>query len=281
MYPAGEVDITARHVRVGDCSIRVIESGPSGGRPILLVHGWGGCVYTYAEMIPALAGAGYRVAAFDLPGHGLSDKPSDEGRYTTRALSDVLLGVASAIGMDRFTFVGHSMGGSLGLHLAAEGDTHITRLVLVNSIGIGRVPLRALVKLLSPRILDRITPALLTRTVIHAILRAAFGTFARPTDRDIDEYWAPSQYDGLAWACRACIHKTTWRQLSATQLRSLRLPTLVITGRRDLLVRRGSPRARLIPGARLVTVPDGGHLVLQECAEKTNAQILAFLRETR
>jgi pimeloyl-ACP methyl ester carboxylesterase len=65
--------------------------------------------------------------------------------------------------------------------------------------------------------------------------------------------------------------------MQATKLRSLRLPVLVITGGRDLIVRGVASRAKLIPTARIVAIPEGGHLVLQECASKVNEEVLTFL----
>jgi pimeloyl-ACP methyl ester carboxylesterase len=173
------------------------------------------------------------------------------------------------------------MGGSLALDLATRGERRVERLVLVNSVGLGSAPILFPAKLITPRLIDRITPALLTRMTISMVLRMAFGTPGRPTDRDIDEYWAPTQFDELARACRACLHGVTWGRTAATKLRSLRLPVLVINGGRDLLVRGASNRARLIPGAVIVTIPTGGHLVLQECATQTNAELVSFLRGRR
>jgi pimeloyl-ACP methyl ester carboxylesterase len=262
-------------------TLRVIESGPAREDVVLLAHGWGGCVYTFAELIPALTTAGYRVISFDLPGHGLSDKPLDETRYNTRIFSDALLAVADAMGARRFAFIGHSMGGALGLDLATRGERRITSLVLINSVGIARVPMVALSRLASPRIVNRWLPSLLVRGTISAILHAAFGTRPRPTERDIDEYWAPTQFDEFAWACRACLHHMNWRPTAATKLRSLRLPVLVISGGRDRVVVNTTKRAGLIPTARIVKIREGGHLVLQECAMRTNDEILRFLRGVR
>ena len=169
------------------------------------------------------------------------------------------------------------MGGALGLDLATRGERRLDRLVLINAVGLGSVRLHALVKLSTPRIVNRIVPKLLTRATVTLILRLAFGTRDRPRKRDIDEYWAPTQFDEFAWACRACIHRLTWRPVSATKLRSLRIPVLVISGARDVLVRRTADRAKLIPGARIVSMREGGHIVLQDCAPATNAEILRFL----
>ena len=279
MYPAGEPKISVEYVTVDDgLRLRVIESGPARDDAVLLVHGWGASVYSYSEMIPALAAAGHRAIAIDLPGYGLSDKPTDDAKYSTRALSDAVMSVANAMGVKRFTFVGHSMGGALGLDLATRGERRLDRLVLINSVGLGRVLFHPLLKLSSPRIVNRIAPKLLTRATVTLILRLAFSTRERPRKRDIDEYWAPTQFDEFAWACRACVHRVSWRRVSATKLRSLRIPVLVITGGRDRLVRGAAERAKLIPGARVVSFREGGHIVLQDCAPATNHEILRFLQ---
>jgi pimeloyl-ACP methyl ester carboxylesterase len=280
MYPAGIPEISVRYVRLDDgLTLRVIQSGPTteDAPVVMLVHGWSASVYTFAEMIPALAGAGCRVIAFDLPGHGLSDKPADESRYTTRALSERVLSVADALTVRQFALVGHSLGGSLGLHLATRGEERLERLVLINSVGLGGAPLVFPIKLFSPPIVNWIVPTLLTRRTVELVLRIAFGTSERPTERDIDEYWAPTQFEGFARASRATLHRVTWGRTPANELRSLRLPVLVITGGRDLLVRGTTERARLIPTVRVVEIPEGGHLVLQECASQTNPEIVRFL----
>ncbi|HEY8175333.1 MAG TPA: alpha/beta hydrolase [Gemmatimonadaceae bacterium] len=261
-------------------TLRVIQSGPAAddAPAVVLVHGWSASVYTFAEMIPALAEAGYRVIAFDLPGHGLSDKPGEESKYTTRALSDTVLSVASAMSVRRFAFVGHSLGGSLGLDLATRGESRLQRMVLINSVGLGSAPLVLPIRLFSPSIVNRIVPVLLTRRMVELVLRIAFGTSERPTERDIDEYWAPTQFDEFVSACRACLHRVAWGRIPANKLRSVSVPVLVITGGRDLLVRGAVDRAMLVPNVRIVTIREGGHLVLQECASQTNEELLRFLK---
>jgi pimeloyl-ACP methyl ester carboxylesterase len=278
MYPAGEPGISVRYVRLDNgLSIRVVESGPADGPPVLLVHGWGGCVYSFDATIPALASAGFRAAAIDLPGHGLSDKPTDESHYTTAAMAAVISEVADALGFARFTYIGHSMGGALGLRLAQTGSSRIERLVIVSAASLGSAPIIGLVKLLSPRIVNRVTPRLLTRRTITMVLRVAFSTAGRPDERDIDQYWATTQFDEGAWACRALLHRFTFERVPIETLAALRLPVLVVLGGRDRLVLGGSSRARSIPGARVLVVPEGGHLVMQECAGEVNRELVAFL----
>lgn len=282
MYPAGVPDTSIHTVTLKNgVSVRVVESGPMKEDAVLLVHGWGGNVYSFAETIPALAAAGHRAIAFDLPGHGLSDKPTDESVYSTKSMSGAVMEVANAMGVRRFSFVGHSMGGSFGLDLATRGERRLERLVLINATGLGSVPIIRPLRVFSPLLVNRLTPQMLTRPLITLVLRVAFGTPERPTPRDVDEYWAPTQFDEFAWACRACIHRATWRRTAATKLSSLRLPVLVITGGHDRVVRGTAARARLIPAARVVPIREGGHLVMQECAARVNSEILHFLAGTR
>lgn len=268
-------------MRVDGVSLRVLESGPADAHPLILVHGWGSNVYSFAETIPALARAGHRVIAFDLPGHGLSEKPKDDTLYTVESLAACLLGVADLVGAPRFTFIGHSMGALLGLHLALRGgDQRVARLVLIGPAGLGRIPTIPLLKLISPRFATRIAPAVLTRRMIEMVLHLAYGTNGRPTERDIDQYWAPTQFDEFSWACRSIVHHTDWSRISLDRLRSLEIPVQVIEGAKDRVVRGSVAFARKHPGIRTLRVPAGGHLVMQECAVEVNAAILSFLRQT-
>lgn len=280
MYPAGVAGITVRYVPVWPgMNVRVLESGDPGGRAILLVHGWGASVYSYAETIPALAAIGWHVLAIDLPGHGLSDKPLDESVYSTAELCRAVMRVADAFQLGRFSYIGHSLGGSLGLELAVRGERRVDKLVLLSAVGIAWSPLIPPLRILSPSLVNRFTPALLTRTTLSVVLRVAFATKGRPTAEDIDQYWAPSQFPEYAYACRACVHRATWRPQPATRLRALRIPVLVLTGRKDYLVRGTAERGKLIPTARIVSLREGGHLAHQELARQANAEIIAFLRD--
>lgn len=285
MYPAGVTGIETRFLTLDrGLRVRVLDGGSRDGAAILLVHGWGGYSYSFAEMIPALVHAGYRVLALELPGHGLSDKPGDASWYSEPSLTRVVIEVADRERLASFAYVGHSMGGLLGLKLAMAGTLPgMRRLVLISSAGLSRIAVLPPVKFLSPSPVNRFVPTMLTRAVIAGILRAAFGTKDRPTEVDVDQYWALTQWDAYAWACRACLHHVDFSRLPAVKLRSLRVPVLVITGGRDRVVGGAvvSKRSRLIPTARQVHLREGGHLVMQELAAKTNPEILAFLSGLR
>lgn len=282
MYPAGLAGITSRYVTLPDgVTVRVVESGPADrDRAVLLIHGWGACLYSFAETIPALAAHGHRVIAIDLPGYGLSDKPRDERKYTTRYMSEAVALVAQRAGVNRFAMVGHSMGGKIALDEAVRRAPGLERMVLINPVGLGVVPIVPVLRPVAPRLVDRFTPRLVTRGLVRAILEVAFATPQRPTARDVEEYWAPSQFDEYAMACRATLHHADWRRTPVEALQAITLPVLVIISGRDRMVRGAAKRARHIPSARIVNIPDGGHIVLQECSDRTNEEITRFLSES-
>jgi pimeloyl-ACP methyl ester carboxylesterase len=279
MYPAGEPRIHVQYITLTDgTKVRVIESIPAQRDAVLLVHGWGSSVYSFSETIPAIAAAGYRAVAFDLPGHGLSDKPRDDEKYTTMSLANAVIEVADALELRRFSLVGHSLGGLLGLELAMRGEKRIERLILINPPGIGRTPIIPILRVFSPSVVEGLVARVLSRGLVEFILRRAFGSRERPRSRDVDEYWAPAQFDGFVHACRASLHRVNWKRQSATRLRSVRIPLLLIIGGRDRIVPGNARRARqMLPTAQTVLIPEGGHLVMQECATKTNAKLLLFL----
>lgn len=280
MWPAGEPSLATRYVTLGSgVSVRVVEGGPADGAPVLLVHGWSACAYSFSETISALAGAGFRALALDLPGLGLSDKPASPDAYTTSALSHSVMDAATKLGLERFAFIGHSMGGAIGLRLALEGGRRVRKLVLLNSIGLGGAPLMGPIRLLTPRIVEPLFPAVVRAPLVRLILRVAFGTPRRPTDRDVAEYLAPLRIPGSLRASRLMAHHFDFDPLPDALLAKIDLPVLAVGTARDRLVRGGSKRAGLIPGARVLSMEQGGHLALQESPEKVNPAILEFLQE--
>jgi 3-oxoadipate enol-lactonase len=279
MYPAGEAGVSVRSVPFRDgVSLRVLESGAPSSTAVVLVHGWAGSVYSFAETIPALTGAGHRVVAIDLPGHGLSDKPRDRVWYSVPAMADAVAAVIAACGINRYALIAHSMSGAIALELSARTFNRPTRVVFVGAVGVGRVALAWVARFLTPRFVVGMIPPLLGRPLARVICGLAFGVNDRPTERDVEEYWAPTQFDGFAHALVACLHRANWHRESRAELGAFKVPTLVIAGGRDRVVQGVAHGGRYIPGARVVEVPEAGHLVMQECSAKVNPELVSFLK---
>jgi pimeloyl-ACP methyl ester carboxylesterase len=105
------------------------------GPVIVLIHGITSNSSTWERVMPYLARR-FTVLAPDLPGHGGSAKP--RGDYSLGAHASSLRDLLAALGHDRATFVGHSLGGGIAMQLSYQFPELCERLVLVDSGGLGR-----------------------------------------------------------------------------------------------------------------------------------------------
>lgn len=98
------------------------------GPPLLFHHGYTASRESWEFLISRLADR-YRCLPFDCRGAGDSARPQDG--YTVQQYADDALALAAALGLDRFTFIGHSMGGAVGFHLAVHHPGHLQNLILI------------------------------------------------------------------------------------------------------------------------------------------------------
>lgn len=128
----------ARRVELGDVSLHVVDAG-EGGRPIMLVHGFTANSFEVAGVIEPLAELGWHAVAPDLRGHGRSDRPTDAGAYSLELMAADVVALADRLGWDRFTLLGHSMGGGVAQLVALDHPQRLTGLVLASTFH-GPVP---------------------------------------------------------------------------------------------------------------------------------------------
>jgi len=114
---------------------RVAYRSAGSGPVIMLAHGITSTSGTWERVLPALAKR-FTVIAPDLLGHGESAKP--RGDYSLGAYASGLRDILVALGHDKATFVGHSLGGGVAMQLAYQFPERCERLVLVSSGGLGR-----------------------------------------------------------------------------------------------------------------------------------------------
>ena len=292
IFPAGVRGVRVEYATLSDgVAVRLAESGATDAPPVLLVHGWGASIYMWRDWFAPLAAAGYRVVALDLPGHGLSDKPSEEGRYRLDSLVATVREVIAIARLRRPHVVAQSMGGTIALELAASGDPGISRLVLVNPACFGHVRLLPLAQRASPRVVDPVLARLVPRWVVERARRRVYGDPKLVTADDVDQYWAPSQFPGHAPAMRRLLHEFTWARPTVSamvqRLRALAPPTsppLVVLGTRDRLVRDARPYAAALRKAgaplEIYSSVGGGHAVNEERPREMLALVMAFLAQT-
>ena len=248
-------------------SYRTGENGVDHERPVLLlVHGMAGSSATWRAAMPALA-QHYTVVAPDLLGHGTSDKPRND--YSLAAHANRLRDLMVALGIERATVVGHSLGGGIAMQLAYQYPERCERLVLVSSGGLGPEVswlLRALTFPGAEYVLPFLFPAWARRigdAVAQRLRLLGLGT------RHFEEEWR--SYVALAESDTRDAFVRTLRSVVDLSGQSVsahdrlylacRLPTLIIWGRRDhvLPVHHAESAHEAIPGSRLEIFERSGH----------------------
>jgi pimeloyl-ACP methyl ester carboxylesterase len=131
---------------------------------LLLVHGIADSSASWRAVLPGLARR-FTVIAPDLLGHGDSDKPPHD--YSLGAYANLLRDLMVALGIERATLVGHSLGGGIAMQLAYQHPLRCERLVLVSSGGLGREVSWILRALAAPGV-EYLMPVIFPPVVGHA-----------------------------------------------------------------------------------------------------------------
>jgi pimeloyl-ACP methyl ester carboxylesterase len=256
----GEHELTLHGNRV-----RYLTAGS--GPAVVLIHGITSSADTWLPAMEALAGE-HTVIAPDLLGHGASAKP--RGDYSLGAYASGIRDLLAALGHDRVTVVGHSLGGGVAMQFAYQFPERSERLALVSSGGLGRevnLLLRAAALPGAELVLPLLAPSWLGRAVDGASWAGTrLGLRAR---RDLEEMVRGfvSLSDASARAAflhtlRAVIDPGGQRVSGHDRLYlAASLPTLLVWGERDPIIPVAHGRAAhaAMPGSRLEVFEDSGH----------------------
>ena len=258
------------------------------GPVILLVHGMAGSSDTWRYVMPELARR-FTVVAPDLLGHGATDKPRAE--YSVSAHANVLRDLLAALGHERATLVGQSLGGGIVMQLAYQFPAQCERLVLVSSGGLGR-EVSPLLRGLSVPGVEHVFPLFCSPALRDAGRRLAAwlgGSILRPAP-GVEEVWRG--YAALAdddtrraffRTLRAVIDPTGQCVCANDRLYlAALLPTLIVWGARDSLIpiHHGIAAHEAIAGSRLVVFEDAGHFPHCESPERFVESLVDFIEST-
>lgn len=278
---SGGVDRT----RISPVSLPLhVEEHGSGGRPLVLVHGFGANSYTWRHWLPALADS-YRVVLVDLKGHGASPKPDDD-RYSPFHQAELLLRTIRARDLEDATLVGHSLGGGVVLTTALrllDSEPHrVASLVLVSAatrpqqippyIGWARKPVLG-------HLFLRLVPP---RTLMRWALRSIVYDPQAVSREQVEAYAEPIR----SWKDRRALLKGA-RQIVpdgaeevVARYPEVDRPTLLLWGRQDPVVpwELGRELEETLPDARLEILDECGHLPQEERPRRSLEVVRSFLR---
>ena len=265
-------------------SVRTGGNGPA----IVLVHGITGSSAHWAPVLPLLA-ENYTVIAPDLLGHGQSAKP--RGDYSLGAYASGIRDLLGAIGHDRGTIVGHSLGGGVAMQMAYQFPERCERLVLVSSGGLGSevsVVLRAAAlpgaELVVPLLASR-----RVRSLAGGVGRLLSYLGLKPSN-DIAELATGVGSLADAEARQAFLHTLRsvidprGQRVSATDRLHLTevMPSMLVWGERDPIIpaRHAEAAHEAMPGSRLELLPDAGHFPQLDDPHRLAAILTDFMDST-
>ncbi|MFC7378192.1 alpha/beta fold hydrolase [Brevundimonas sp. GCM10030266] len=299
-FPVRTFAFTSQRQALEMTYVDVAPTTAPNGRTIVLLHGKNFCAATWAPTIEVLAADGYRVIAVDQIGFCKSSKP-EAWQFSLSQLAGNTRALLDSLDIERPIIMGHSMGGMLGIRYALQNPDAVSRLVLVNPIGLEDWQAEG---------------------VPYARLDAAFEGERRTTFDSIKTYQRRFYYDGdwqprydepvamlagmyagpggeiVAWN-QAQTSDMIFTQPVVHELPNLRVPTLLFIGELDRTApgaARATPevQARLgrydllgrrtvdaIPEARLIAFPDLGHSPQVEAPDAFHAALLAALGSAR
>jgi pimeloyl-ACP methyl ester carboxylesterase len=226
------------------------DTGGSGG-VVLFHHGYTGSHDGWPPIIDQLRSE-YRCVMMDARGAGDSAHP--ESGYTIEQYAADVIGIADALGIDRFTYVGHSMGGGIGMWLGLEHAARLDRLVLVAPVGSGGIVVPAAMREAMAKLwYDRNAEELIRQRIVGA---------ARP--ERVDEVTVKARVD-RALSVSTGHYEGSWESMATfnvtDRLAELTTPTLMIVGAADGLSRANLEDYLRLPNATLHVFSRVGHFV--------------------
>lgn len=273
------------YVRVGKENSGEIElyyEDHGSGAPIVLIHGYPLNGASWEKQLPALLSAGYRVITYDRRGFGNSSQPTTGYNYDTFA--EDLHKLIAHLQLNDFTLAGFSMGGGeVARYLGKYGSKGVRKAVIIGGIppfllktadnpeGVDASVFEGIQKAVAA---DRYsffteffknfynTDVLLGKRISEAAVQASCNVAIRSS----------------ATASVACV--PTWHEDFRADLARIDVPTLVVHGEADRIVplqASGARTAKMVKGARLVTLKDGPHAVGWTHAAELNAELVNFL----
>ncbi|WP_378942640.1 alpha/beta fold hydrolase [Mesorhizobium sp. ANAO-SY3R2] len=221
------------------------------GDPVLLIHGGLGHADIWASQVAALSKA-HKVIVADSRGHGRSSRDAQPFGYDLMA-SDYLA-LLDHLKIDKTALVGWSDGGIIGLDIAMSHPERLTRLY-AQAANVTT---------------DGVDPGVETDKTFGAYIERSGKDYARLSK-------TPDQYDAFVgqisqmWASQP-----NW---SKEQLAKITVPTAIVAGDHDEAIKRAHTEymASVIPGAKLIILPNASHFAMLQAPDEYNRSVLEFI----
>ncbi|HMH57738.1 MAG TPA: alpha/beta hydrolase [Galbitalea sp.] len=242
------------------------------GPLVICAPGMGDIRQTFRYLVPALVAAGYRVATFDIRGHGESDTTFTS--FDDEAEASDILALADHLG-SRAAVVGNSMGSAAGVNAAAQRPESITSLVLVGPF-VREPKVNPLMK-----VLMRVATAPLWAAAVWKSYLPSLYAGRKPVDQAEFAAQANAAMRRKGYATTFAKTTHTIHDPAEAVLTQVKAPVLVVMGELDPDFPKPAAEAAWIAqqlSAEVLMVPEAGHYPQSQRPELVNPAVIAFLR---
>jgi len=252
------------------------------GDPVVLIHGYPLSSASWEKQIPVLLEAGQRVITYDRRGFGKSSQPTTGYNYDTFA--EDLHKLVTHLKLRNFALVGFSMGGGeVARYIGKHGSKGVSKAVIIGGIPPYLLKTADNADGVDASVFEGIQKAVAADR--YAFFSEFFKNFfntdvflgKRISEQAVQASWNVAA-SASATASLACV--PTWHEDFRNDVARIDVPTLVIHGDADRIVpikASGEKTAKLVKGARLVTIKDGPHAVNWTHVDEVNAELVNFL----
>jgi len=271
-----------RMIEVDGATLHVVDIGPrEAGPPIVMLHGASSNLEVMRRPLGDLLAKQHRVILIDRPGHGWSTRAlrQDSTPEIQARMIDAALG---ELGIERAIFVVHSWSGALGARLALDHASRVAGLVMLAPVthpwrgGVGRYNEIIAMPVIGPLLAYTITLPL-GYFVTDSGARNVFLPQTMP-DGFVKDSATPLLLRPREFIANAYDLVTLKASVAAqaTRYGEIRLPVTIIAGEPDKTVKtdiHARPFAATVPNARLIVLPDLGHMVQNAVPDLVKAEI--------
>lgn len=264
--------MTEKFIMAGSTALHVCDS-EQGERCIVLLHGYLESLLVWDDFVPLLYKQ-LRVVTLDLPGHGISVVTGE--CHTMEFLADTVAEGLKALGIQRCTLVGHSMGGYVALAFCERHPDMLDGLVLLSSTpnpdteekAENRRREIALVRAGKKEMLARVAPA--------AGFAEENRTRMADAIEDLTEQVFVTEEEGIVALLNGMIARKDQNEM----LRQTKVPVLFILGRKDNYIPVEVAEKMVVdhPEARVVWLEHSGHMGFLEEPEATARALINFIQ---
>ena len=263
--------MTEKFIMAGETALHVCDS-ERGERCVVLLHGYLESLYVWDEFAKRLAPQ-LRVVTMDLPGHGISVVCGEV--HTMEFLADTVAAGVRALGIERCTVVGHSMGGYVALALCERHPELLDGLVLLSSTPNADTPEKQENRRREIELVRAGRKELLARIAPEAGFAEENRRRMRDAIADLAEQVFLTEDEGIV----ALLNGMMARKDYNAMLRATAVPVCFILGRKDgyIPLEAAERMAAEHPEAQVCWLEKSGHMGFLEEPEATAAALLRFV----